>query len=319
MKKKVFLNVKLIIIGSGPAGYTAGLYAARANISTILFEGPNPGGQLLNTSSIENWPGQFNFISGQELMTNMKKQVKNLHIKIINDTILKILTKKKKFIVLTKNNQYFSDSIIIATGAIARSLNISTEKKYLGKGVSTCAICDGYFYKNKPVAVIGGGNTAIENALYLSKISKIVYLIHRQNTFRAEKILIKRLMEKCISKKIIIFQPFILKKILGDNSGVSGIKIQSVIEKNNQILKIFGLFVSIGYIPNTQIFKNLLHIDSNGYIILNKKSKFFTTETNYPGIFAAGDVVDNVYKQAITAAANGCQAAMDVEKYLHIK
>ncbi|CUR53181.1 thioredoxin-disulfide reductase [Buchnera aphidicola] len=316
IKKNIY--VPLIIIGSGPAGYTAGIYAARSNIKTIIFTGPYPGGQLLNTSSIENWPGDFKNISGYDLMERMKKHVQILNVQIFNETVIKILCKKKNFLIFTNNTQYICDAIIIATGATARFLNIPFEKEYLGKGISTCAICDGYFYKEQIVAVVGGGNTAIEEALYLSNITEKVILIHRKKTFSAEKILIERLLKKVFEKKILIYQPYYIQEIIGNKKNITHIKIKSLENQDNKILNISGLFIAIGYIPNSHIFKKFLQLNSTGHIILNHQQKIFTTQTSYPGIFAAGDVTDNQYQQAITASANGCKAAMDVEKYLHI-
>lgn len=309
----------LLIIGTGPAGYTAAIYAARANINTIIITGPQPGGQLLNTNSIENWPGDYKNLNGSNLMNRMLKHVKKFPINILHDIIKHVDFKKNPFFIKGEKNIYISDSVIIATGASPRYLNIPTEKLYIGRGVSTCAVCDGFFYKNKSVAIIGGGNTALEEALYLSNIAKLVYIIHRRKKFTADKILIQRLKEKIKINKIVTYMSYTVDEILGDNSGVTGIKINSVINKKIfNVIKVFGIFIAIGYIPNSKIF--LKYIDTcNNFIKTNIKNNYhnFHTQTNIPGIFAAGDVTDHIYRQAITAASSGCMAAMDAERYIN--
>ncbi|HXK00536.1 MAG TPA: thioredoxin-disulfide reductase [Buchnera sp. (in: enterobacteria)] len=317
MKKKIHKNKKLIIIGSGPAGYTAAIYAARANLQPTLITGPNPGGQLMNTDTVENWPGNYEQLTGSQLMNNMYTHAKILNTHILEDTIKNIDLKKKPFYLITESQkEYTANSIIIATGASPRYLGIPSENQFKGKGVSVCAICDGFFHKNKNVAVVGGGNTAIEEALYLSNIASKVYLIHRKSTFRAEKILISRLLKKVTEKKIILHTSFLINEILGNQHGVTGIQINSVINKNEtKILNISGLFVAIGHIPNSSLFKNQLDMH-NDYIMVNLNLHGNSTETNIPGVFAAGDVIDHVYRQAVTSAATGCMAALDAERYL---
>lgn len=314
MYKKIYTS--LIILGSGPAGYTAAIYASRANIDTILITGPLLGGQLIYTNEIENWPGEPNHISGLDLMNRMLSHVKKFPVKIIQDTIKKVEYHKKPFKMWGEKNQYISKSIIIATGASPKYLNILSEKKYLGKGVSTCAICDGFFYKNQSVAIVGGGNTAIEEAMYLSKIAKEVHLIHRKNTFKADKILLNRIFQKEKYKNINFYYNFIVHDIIGNLNGVTEVKIKNIINNLISSIKVFGIFIAIGQTPNSEIFKKYLKIEQN-YISINQKNQKFCTETNIHGIFSAGDVSDPVYQQAITASASGCMAAIDVEKYLN--
>ncbi|WP_343187596.1 thioredoxin-disulfide reductase [Buchnera aphidicola (Periphyllus koelreuteriae)] len=311
--KKIIHN-KIIIIGSGPAGYTAGIYSARANLNPIIISGNLPGGQLTNTNMIENWPGDYKTLNGIKFINRLKKHALKFNTKIINDHIISVNFHSKPFILNGEINKYTTNAVIIATGAIPKYLNINSEKLFLGKGVSTCAICDGFFYKNKIVSVIGGGNSALEEALYLSNIAKTVHLIHRRDVFTAEKILINRILKKIKNKKIIFHKSFIVKKIIGDSIKVKKIKIQSV--KNKEIIKInlSGVFIAIGYKPNTKIFKKKIKMKNN-YITL-KNSKKYLSQTNIPGIFAAGDVVYNSYRQAITASSSGCIASLDAEKYI---
>ncbi|ABJ90666.1 thioredoxin-disulfide reductase [Buchnera aphidicola] len=312
-KKKI---VQLIIIGSGPAGYTAAIYAARSNIKTILITGPQPGGQLIQTNEIENWPGNYNSISGIKLMERMLLHVKKFSINIIDDIIQSVNFSRSFFEITGKINQYFSQSIIIATGSYTKFLNLPKENLYIGKGISTCAICDGFFYKNQIVAVVGGGNSAIEEVIYLSNIVKKIYLIHRRNKFKADKILIDRLYKKMKEKNIIIYFDSIITEILDYNNNINGIIIQSKIDNTLLNLKITGLFIAIGHIPNSQIFSKYIDIKNN-YVKINYKNTNMKTQTNIPGIFAAGDVSDSIYQQAITASASGCMAAIDAEKYLN--
>ncbi|WP_343377600.1 thioredoxin-disulfide reductase [Buchnera aphidicola (Formosaphis micheliae)] len=311
------MTKKLIIIGSGPAGYTAAIYAARANLNPILITGDNVGGQLINTDKIENWPGDHTTISGFELMHRMYIHATKLNTYILNDHVITIdLTRKPFFLITKTKKEYTAHTIIIATGALARYLGLPSEKKFQGRGVSTCAICDGFFHKNKSVAVVGGGNTAIEEALYLSNIANKVYLIHRRNTFRAEKILVKRLYDKINNNQIVLCTNYIISEIIGDTSGVTGVKICSINNINNyKILNISGLFIAIGNIPNSNLFKNQLDMN-NGYIKVNYNIHENSTQTSIPGVFAAGDIVDHIYRQAITASASGCMAALDAERYI---
>ncbi|QJC37118.1 thioredoxin-disulfide reductase [Enterobacteriaceae endosymbiont of Donacia vulgaris] len=313
-------KTKLLILGSGPAGYTAAIYAARANLNPIIVTGDQIGGQLTQTYNIENWPGNFPNITGQKLMDQLYNHALYFGTNIINDTITKIINfKKTPFIVKGNLFTYKCDSIIIATGSYPRFLGLDSEKKFIGKGVSSCAICDGFFYRNKVVAIIGGGNTAIEEALYLSKITSTIHLIHRKNNFIAEKILLQKLKLLVKNKKIILHVPYIVKEILGNDIGVTGIKIASLNNKNIKIIPVYGIFVLIGTVPNSFLFQKILNLNKNGYILTNKnkfkKSNF--TETNIAGIFAAGDVMDNNYRQAITSAATGCMAALDAKKFLN--
>ncbi|AEO08110.1 thioredoxin-disulfide reductase [Buchnera aphidicola] len=309
---------KIIILGSGPAGYTAGIYASRANLNPILITGNNPGGQLMNTNEIENWPGDIEKISGSGLMNRMYQHAKQLNTKVISDNITEVNFTKKPFYLKGEKYQYTTDAVIIATGATPRYLGLESEKLFKGKGVSTCAVCDGFFYKNQEVAVVGGGNTAIEETLYLSNFVQKVHLIHRRMQFSAEKILLDRLEKKIKSKKIITYFNSTVTQILGDFNGVTHVLIQN---KNNQLtktlkIKVSGLFIAIGYIPNTNVFKNELKM-KNGYIEVKQGIHGNYTETSIPGIFAAGDVIDHVYKQAITSSASGCMAALDSERYIN--
>ncbi|QCI26544.1 thioredoxin-disulfide reductase [Buchnera aphidicola (Stegophylla sp.)] len=308
------LHKKLIIIGSGPAGYTAAIYASRANLKPILITGMQKGGQLITTNQIENWPGRFEKTTGLELMHDMEQHAIKLKTIIVPDQVLKIKFSYPKLRIFCEEHQYTSYALIIATGSSPRYLNLPSEKKFLGKGISTCATCDGFFYKDKIVAVVGGGNTAIEETLYLSNIASKVYLIHRRNVFKAEKILVNRLKEKIKYGKIILYTPYTIKDIYGNTQGISYINIVS----NNHVksINISALFVAIGSIPNTQIFENNIKTQ-NGYIQTNIYNNQYHTQTNIPGVFAAGDVSDYIYKQAITSSASGCMAALDAERYLN--
>lgn len=309
---------KLIIIGSGPAGYTAALYSSRANLNPIVITGLNQGGQLMLTNSIENWPGIINSISGPDLMNNMYNHIKKFSVEIVYDCINYVDFSSKLFFLQGEEQSYTSDSVIIATGACPRSIGIPSEKYFQGKGVSSCATCDGFFYKGEKVAVIGGGNVAIEEVLYLSNISSHIYLIHRRNYFTAEKILLDRLNNKVKEGKVTIFFDYILKDILGNSNGVNEIIIYSSKNFNDVLkLKVSGVFIAIGYIPNTKIFENKL-ILNKGYIKVRSGLNGFYTETSVKGVFAAGDVIDSVYRQAITSSATGCMAALDAEKYLSL-
>ncbi|CAL4321771.1 Thioredoxin reductase [Buchnera aphidicola (Thelaxes suberi)] len=313
-------NIKhntVTIIGSGPAGYTACIYAARANLKPVLITGKNIGGQLINTNEIENWPGETKKITGIELMDRMKIHAKKFKSHIIEDEIKEVNFNVTPFFLQGEKWQYYSQTVIIATGAYPRHLGLNTEKQFQGKGVSYCATCDGFFFKNQHVAVIGGGNTAIEEVLYLSKIVKKVYLIHRSNNFKAEKILLNRMYTLEKEKKVEIYKNYIVKEIIGDNLGVNGVLIQSNCNSHTyKKISLSGIFVAIGYEPNTSLFYNKLIMD-NGYITIKKGNHNFFTQTSIPGIFAAGDVIDHVYKQAITSAASGCMAALDVDRYIN--
>lgn len=308
---------KIIIIGSGPAGCTAAIYAARENLNPILITGIELGGQLTTTQKIENWPGGINNLTGTKLMDNMMKHVENFIGKknILIDHINKVNFKKKPFQLIGDNTIYECDALIIATGASSKYLNIESEEKFKGKGISVCATCDGFFYKNKKIAIVGGGNTAIEEAIYLSNIASEVHIIHRKNYFSAEKILIKRLEEKSKKKKITIHKNYLVRKILENNNNLKGIQIKSIKKNKEKKILVEGVFIAIGRIPNTKIFSKYLKLD-NGYIKVKCTKKDKQTQTSIPGIFAAGDIMDSKYRQAITAAATGCMAAIDAKEYL---
>ncbi len=306
---------KLIIIGSGPAGYTAAIYASRGNLKPTLITGKYEGGQLVKSNNIENWPGEYNGITGFKLMQNMKKQALKFNTNIINDKIYKIYFKKKYIKLKSKKNMYFTKTLIIATGTIPKKLGLNNEKKLYGKGISFCAACDGYFYKKKKIAIIGGSNSALEEALYLSKITKKIYIIHRKNFFTAEKFLIKKIKEKIKKKKIKFYKNKIIIKINKKKNILKSITIKSIKTKKKKKIKIKGLFISIGYKPNTKIFKKKINLNNKGYIITNNNNKY-KYMTNIKGVFAAGDVIDEKYKQAIISSSSGCIAALEVQKYL---
>ncbi len=303
---------KLIILGSGPAGYAASIYAARAGLDPIIIAGMQEGGQLTTTTDVENWPGDSDGLQGPELMERMKKHAQEFDVEIINDHINEVLLTQKPF-TLKGVNEYSCDSLIIATGASAMYLGLPSEKKYLGKGVSACATCDGFFYKDQDVAVIGGGNTAAEEALYLANICSKVYLVHRRDELRAEKILQDRIFKQEKAGKIEILWDTQLKEVCGDDMGVTSIKLDN---KGSEISKeVMGVFIAIGHKPNTEIFDGQLDMD-NGYIIIKSGLNGSVTSSSVEGVFAAGDVSDQIYRQAVTSAGFGCMAALDAEKYL---
>jgi len=305
------MHSKLIIIGSGPAGYTAAVYAARANLNPVLITGLSKGGQLMTTTDVDNWPGDFDGLQGPELMDRMEKHALKYDVKIIFDHINEVNFKNRPFFIKGNDNEYSADSIIISTGASAIYLGLDSEKKYLGKGVSACATCDGFFYKNKKVCVVGGGNTAVEEALYLSNIASSVTLIHRRNKLRAEKILQDKLFKK---ENINIIWDSELSEIKGDEQGVTSAIIKSKKDNSMQDINFDGVFIAIGHKPNTDIFANQLKMD-DGYIIVQNNSEY-STQSSVPGVFAAGDVTDKIYRQAITSAGSGCMAALDAEKFI---
>ena len=305
-------HTKVLIIGSGPAGYTAAVYAARAMLNPILVHGMEPGGQLTTTTDVENYPGFAKVIQGPWLMDQMKDQAKAVGTEMIEDHISSVNFKSRPFEAIGESGKkYTADSIIISTGAQARWLNLESEKKFRGFGVSACATCDGFFFKEKTVAVVGGGNAAVEEAMFLTKCASKVKLIHRRDKLRAEKMLQKKLMD---NKKIEIIWDSVVEEIVGDENpkNVKGLKIKNVKNNNISDLKIDGLFIAIGHDPATQLFKDQLKMDKEGYLITKPDS----TETNVPGIFAAGDVKDKIFRQAVTAAGMGCMAALEAEKYL---
>ena len=308
-------HTKLLILGSGPAGYTAALYAARANLSPVLITGLQQGGQLTTTTDVDNWPGDVSGLQGPELMQRMLAHVERFETKVISDHIHTADLSTKPIKLIGDLSEYTCDALIIATGASAKYLGMASEEKYKGRGVSACATCDGFFYRNADVAVIGGGNTAIEEALYLSNIAKTVTVVHRRDKFRAEKILVDRLLKK---ENVTVEWDHILDEITGDDLGVTGIKIKNTHNKKIKTIMLKGVFIAIGHQPNTALFENQLNME-NGYIQTKSGLDGQATSTNIPGVFAAGDVSDHVYRQAITSAGNGCMAALDAEAYLDNK
>ena len=306
---------KLIILGSGPAGYAASIYAARAGLEPIIIAGMQEGGQLTTTTDVENWPGDSDGLQGPELMDRMKKHAQQFDVDVINDHINSVELKERPF-KLQGTSEYTCDALIIATGASAMYLGLPSEKEYLGKGVSACATCDGFFYKDQEVAVIGGGNTAAEEALYLSRICSKVYLIHRRDELRAEKILQDRIFDEEKNGKIEVLWDSQLSEVLGNDMGVTGIKIDT--KGNISEKRDMGVFIAIGHKPNTDIFDGQLDMD-NGYIIINSGLNGSVTRSSIDGVFAAGDVSDQIYRQAVTSAGFGCMAALDAEKYLSEK
>lgn len=307
------MHHKLIILGSGPAGYTAAVYAARANLKPVLITGMEQGGQLMTTTDVDNWPGDIEGLQGPALMERMQKHAERFDTQIIFDHIIEAHFQERSLKLKSDNAEYTCDALIIATGASARYLGIPSEQTFRGKGVSACATCDGFFYRSKKVAVIGGGNTAVEEALYLSNIAAEVTLIHRRDKFRAEKILIEKLKEK---NNVKIIYDAVLEEILGDHTGVTKIKISNVKNNTTELLELTGVFIAIGHNPNTKIFQGQLDMNESGYIKTKGGQAGAATATNIPGVFAAGDVADHIYRQAITSAGFGCMAALDAEKYL---
>ena len=308
-------HCRLLILGSGPAGYSAAVYAARANLNPVLLTGIQKGGQLTTTTEVENWPGDPEGLTGPDLMDRMQKHAEKFDTEIIFDHINDTDFSQRPFTLKGDNDTYTCDALIIATGASAKYLGMESEQAFMGKGVSACATCDGFFYRNQKVAVIGGGNTAVEEALYLSNIASEVHVIHRRDTFRSEKILSDRLMEKAKNGNVTLHLNRTLDEVLGDEMGVTGVRIKHTDSEQTEELDVMGLFVAIGHKPNTDIFEGEL-IMKDGYIKINSGLEGNATQTSVPGIFAAGDVCDHVYRQAITSAGTGCMAALDAEKYL---
>jgi len=306
-------NNKIIILGSGPAGYAASIYAARAGLNPVIIAGAEPGGQLTTTTEVENWPGDSDDLQGPDLMERMKKHAEKFGVEIINDHISKVDLEQSPFL-LSGTDSYQADTLIIATGASAKYLGLPSEQEFLGRGVSACATCDGFFYKGQEVAVIGGGNTAAEEALYLANICSKVHLVHRRDELRAEKILQDRIFKKADEGVIEIHWDSELEEVLGDASGVTGIKLKN---KDNSMssINLHGVFIAIGHNPNTEIFDGQLDM-KDGYIVIKSGLDGSVTQTSVPGVFAAGDVADKVYRQAITSAGFGCMAALDAEKFL---
>lgn len=308
-------HCRLLILGSGPAGYTAAVYAARANLNPVLITGMEQGGQLTTTTEVDNWPGDNEGVQGPDLMERMRKHAERFETEIIFDHINKVDLQQRPFTLTGDYGSYTCDALIIATGASAKYLGLPSEEAFKGKGVSACATCDGFFYRNQKVAVIGGGNTAVEEALYLSNIASEVVVVHRRDEFRSEKILSQQLLEKSKSGNVTLELFHVLDEVLGDNNGVTGMRIKHVQTGETKDIDLMGVFVAIGHQPNTQIFDGQLDMN-NGYIKIHSGTDGNATATSVPGVFAAGDVCDHIYRQAITSAGTGCMAALDAEKYL---
>jgi thioredoxin reductase (NADPH) len=308
-------HCKLLILGSGPAGYTAAVYAARANLNPVLVTGMQQGGQLTTTTEVENWPGDAEGLTGPSLMERMKEHAERFETEIVFDHINEVDLSQRPFRLKGDSGKYTCDALIISTGASAKYLGLESEEAFKGRGVSACATCDGFFYRNQKVAVVGGGNTAVEEALYLSNIASEVHLIHRRDTFRAEKILVNRLMDKVESGNIILHTDRTLDEVLGDEMGVTGVRIKDVNNGTTEDLEVMGAFIAIGHQPNTQIFEGQVDM-KDGYIIVKSGLDGNATQTSIEGVFAAGDVMDHNYRQAITSAGTGCMAALDAERFL---
>lgn len=306
---------RLIILGSGPAGYTAAVYAARANLNPVLIAGLQPGGQLTTTTEVDNWPGDPEGVQGPDLMERMRLHAERFDTRIIYDQIVSADLSQRPFVLRGDSVSYTCDALIIATGASARYLGLPSEDAFKGKGVSACATCDGFFYRNKPVAVIGGGNTAVEEALYLANIASHVTVVHRRDQFRSEKILADKLKSKAAEDKVTIEWYHVLDEVLGDASGVTGMRIKDVRDGSSKEIALDGVFIAIGHSPNTAIFEGQLAMQ-DGYLKTRGGSEGFATMTSIPGIFAAGDVQDHIYRQAITSAGTGCMASLDAERFL---
>ena len=306
---------QLIIIGSGPAGYTAAVYAARAALNPVLITGIEVGGQMTTTTDVDNWPGDDAGVQGPELMERMKRHAERFGTQLIYETINAVDLQAKPIRLTGDSGEYTCDALIIATGASAKYLGLPSEDAYKGRGVSACATCDGFFYKGKPVAVIGGGNTAVEEALYLSNIASKVTVVHRRDEFRSEKILSNRLIEKSKSGNVEILWNHVLDEVVGDEHGVTGMRLKQTQTDAMSDLSVHGVFVAIGHQPNTDIFAGQVDMEG-GYIVVGKANDGYATATNVPGVFAAGDVADPIYRQAVTSAGSGCMAALDVERYL---
>lgn len=308
-------HCKLLILGSGPAGYTAAVYAARANLKPVLITGMQMGGQLTTTTEVDNWPGGVEGLQGNGLMDSMREHAERFDTEIIFDHINKADLSQRPFRLEGDSHVYSCDALIITTGASARYLGLESETRYMGQGVSACATCDGFFYRKKPVAVVGGGNTAVEEALYLANIAESVTLIHRRDTFRAEKMLQQKLMDRVENGNIRLELNATLDEVLGDEHGVTGIRIKSTVDNATKDIGVDGVFIAIGHNPNTELFKGQLEMEDD-YLIIHGGSEGNATQTSIKGVFAAGDVADHVYRQAITSAGTGCMAALDAEKFL---
>lgn len=308
-------HCRVLILGSGPAGYTAAVYAARANLEPVLITGLEQGGQLTTTTDVDNWPGDDQGVQGPELMERMKRHAERFGTEILFDQISSVDFSSRPFQLAGDSGQYTCDSLIICTGASAMYLGLPSEEAFKGRGVSACATCDGFFYRNKPVAVIGGGNTAVEEALYLSNIASNVTLVHRRDELRAEAILSDEIKEKAANGNVDIAWSYVLDEVLGDDAGVTGVRLKSTKDGSTKDVDVHGVFIAIGHAPNTEIFAGQLEMEG-GYIKTNGGCDGNLTATSMPGVFAAGDVMDHVYRQAVTSAGTGCMAALDAERYL---
>ncbi len=308
-------HCKLLILGSGPAGYSAAVYAARANLNPVMITGIQQGGQLTTTTDVDNWPGDHEGVQGPELMLRMQKHAERFGTEIIFDHIHTVKFDKKPYQLIGDSGTYSCDALIIATGASAQYLGLDSEEAFMGKGVSACATCDGFFYRNQKVAVVGGGNTAVEEALYLSNIAAEVHLIHRRDALRSEKILQDHLFEKAKNGNVVLHWNNTLDEVLGDDMGVTGLRLKSTLDGSTSELELQGVFIAIGHTPNTDIFKGQLNM-SSGYIQVKSGTEGNATATSVEGVFACGDVMDTIYRQAVTSAGTGCMAALDAEKYL---
>jgi len=308
-------HAKVLILGSGPAGYTAAIYAARANLNPLLITGMAQGGQLMTTTEVDNWPADVDGVQGPDLMQRFQAHAERFKTELVYDHINKVDFSKRPFTLTGDSGTYTCDSLIIATGASAKYLGLPSETAFMGKGVSGCATCDGFFYRDQVCCVVGGGNTAVEEALYLSNIASKVYLVHRRDKFKAEPIMVDKVMEKVKAGKIELKTFKVLDEVLGDASGVTGIRLKSTVDGSTEDLALKGCFIAIGHAPNTEIFQGQLEME-NGYIVTRGGLKGFATQTSVPGIFAAGDVQDHVYRQAITSAGTGCMAALDAQRFL---
>ncbi len=308
-------HCRLLILGSGPAGYTAAVYAARANLEPVLVTGIQQGGQLMTTTDVDNWPGDPDGVQGPELMDRMRRHAERFGTRIVLDHINKANLAVRPFRLEGDGGVYTCDALIIATGASAKYLGLPSEEKYKGRGVSACATCDGFFYKGRPVAVVGGGNTAVEEALYLSNIASQVTVVHRRDRLRAEAILVDRLMEKVREGKVAIRWNRVVDEVLGDEQGVTGLRLRATDGEGTEELQVDGVFIAIGHTPNTALFEGQLEMEG-GYIKVRSGTRGDATATSVPGVFAAGDVADPIYRQAVTSAGTGCMAALDAERYL---
>lgn len=308
-------HAKVLILGSGPAGYTAAVYAARANLNPVLVTGMAQGGQLMTTTEVDNWPADTDGVQGPELMQRFQAHAERFKTELVYDHINKVDLSKRPFTLTGDSGTYTCDSLIIATGASAKYLGLPSETAFMGRGVSGCATCDGFFYRDQVCCVVGGGNTAVEEALYLSNIASKVYLVHRRDKFKAEPILVDKVMDKVKAGKIVLKTFKTLDEVLGDASGVTGVRLKSTQDGSTEDLELKGAFIAIGHSPNTEIFQGQLAME-NGYIVTQGGLKGFATQTSVPGVFAAGDVQDHVYRQAITSAGTGCMAALDAQRFL---